>query len=167
MIGKALQNASEGDVDAAVSDEVLLGSLPSTLGFKMRRVQLAYKRQFARSAADSGFQLRDVGALSLICRNPDITPSALAKALTVDAAQITNILKLLEAKGLISRRKSPTDSRSRALRLTDKGQLEYERLKAIIGEVEQSFVANVLSPAETAQLLGLLGRLEDEAQRRG
>lgn len=166
MSGKAGEIAIEGSASAASVERLQFGALPTTLGYKLRRVQLAYKRHFTFSAPDSDFQLHDVGVLSLIARNPDVTPSALAASLTIDAAQITNILKLLDAKGLISRRKSPSDSRSRVLRLTALGQREHERLNAIIQEVEQSFIGDALSPEEISQLLGLLERLEVVARSR-
>src|SRR5687768_10551343 len=118
--------------EAVHAGNLALGSLPHSLGFKLRRVQLAYKKHFARISAGTGFQLNHVGVMSLIARNPGVTPSALAAALTIDAAQVTSIIKELQLRGFISQRKSPTDSRSRSLRLTAAGKRQYERLKIII-----------------------------------
>ena len=145
--------------DAADAGNLMLGSLPHSLGFTLRRVQLAYKKHFARIAAGTGFQLNHVGTMSLIARNPGVTPGALAAALTIDAAQVTSIIKELELRGFISRRKSPTDNRSRSLRLTAAGKRQYERLKIIVAEVESRFVGDSLSPDECEQLSSLLGRL--------
>ena len=139
--------------------DLMFGSLPHSFGFKLRRVQLAYKKHFARLAAGTGFQLNQVGAMSLIARNPGVTPGALAAALTVDAAQVTSILKELELRGFISRRKSPTDSRSRSLRLTAVGKRQFEQLKIIIAQVETSFIGDSLSAEECEQLSALLERL--------
>lgn len=166
MKGKIAKNLSGNNAPASLPDYAKPGVIPSTVGFRLRRVQLAYKRQFASIATDTGFQLHDVGALSLIARNPGVTPSALAVALTMDAGQVTNILKLLEARGLVSRKKCASDSRSRTVHLTDRGQVEYERLKTIIANVERTFVAEVLSEEETALLLDLLDRLGKAASAR-
>lgn len=133
--------------------------LPTSVGFRLRRVQLAYKRQFATVAASSGFQIHDVGILSLIARNPGVTPSAIAAVLTLDPAQVTNILKGLEARGLVSKHKSAHDSRSRVFSLTDLGESEYQRAQQIIRQVEQSFVADVLDEGEAELLLSLLDKL--------
>jgi DNA-binding MarR family transcriptional regulator len=147
--------------------DLTFGSLPHTFGFKLRRVQLAYKKHFARLAAGTGFQLNQVGAMSLIARNPGVTPGALAAALTIDAAQVTSIVKELELRGFISRRKSPTDSRSRSLRLTAIGKRQFEQLKIIIAEVETSFIGASLSAEECEQLSALLERVRAEPNNRG
>lgn len=151
----------------AVPDAGLaFGTLPHSLGFTLRRVQLAYKQHFARLAAGTGFQLNHVGAMSLIARNPGVTPGALATALTVDAAQVTSIVKELQLRGFVSRSKSPTDSRSHSLRLTAAGKRQYERLKIIVAEVESSFVGDSLSAEERGQLSGLLKRLQTAPHNR-
>lgn len=133
--------------------------LPTSVGFRLRRVQLAYKRQFATMAASSGFQIHDVGILSLIAKNPGATPSAIAAVLTLDPAQVTNILKDLERRGLVSKHKAAHDSRSRVFSLTDLGQAEYQRALQVIKQVEQSFVGDVLDEEEAKVLLDLLDRL--------
>ena len=150
----------DADAGADAIDELAHGSLPHAWGFNLRRLQLAYKRHFARLAAGTDYQLNHVGVLSLIARNPGVTPTALAVALTTDAAQVTTTINLLEGKGWVSRRKSASDSRSRSLRLTASGKRHYERLQDIVAEVERSFIADALSPEECRQLLGLLDRLQ-------
>ena len=132
--------------EAAYAGDPTLGSVPHSFGFMLRRLQLAYKKHFFRIAAGTGFQPNHVGAMSLIARNPGVTPGALAAALTIDAAQVTSIIKDLQFRGYVSRRKSPTDSRSRTLHLTAVGERQYPRLKIIIAEVEKKFVGDALSP---------------------
>ena len=153
--------------EAACAGDLTFGSLPHSLGFKLRRVQLAYKKHFAQIAAGTGFQLNQVGTMSMIARNPGVTPGALAAALTIDAAQVTSIIKELELRGFVSRRKSPTDSRSHSLRLTAAGRSQYELLKAIIAEVEDRFIGDALSAEECEQLSGLLERLRAAPGNRG
>ncbi len=111
-MAKSETKPAEQDADEEAAADGALGSLPHSLGFTLRRVQLAYKRHFIRLAAGTEFQLNHVGPMALIARNPGIAPSALASALTIDAAQVTGIINQLELRGFGSRRKSPSDSRS-------------------------------------------------------
>jgi DNA-binding MarR family transcriptional regulator len=162
----ASSTAAKGvTAQSAAASDVQVGSLPHVLGFTLRRLQLAYKRHFMRAAAGTDFQLNHLGILSLIARNPGVTPTALATALTTDAAQVTTVINLLEIRGWVSRRKSRSDSRSRSLRLTASGKRHYERLSAIAAEVERDFVGKTLSAEEHRQLLGLLDRLQASNNR--
>lgn len=133
--------------------------LPRSIGFALRRLQLEYKRRYARAASIQPLQLHDVGVLSLIGRNRGMTPKALAGVLGLDAAQVTNILKGLEARGLVSRHRSTEDSRSRHFALTALGEAEFARTAAITEQVDRDFLGNSLDAREKALLVDLLDRL--------
>jgi DNA-binding MarR family transcriptional regulator len=158
---QAQGEASSGEPEM---DDVLRDSVRSSFGFTLRRLQLAYKKHFIRAAAGTDLQLNHVGPMSLIAKNPGVTPTALATALTTDAAQITSILNALELKGLISRRRAKSDSRSRSLRLTALGKRRHEQLQGIVAEVERTFVGDALSRDERDELLILLDRLQQAPQ---
>lgn len=151
---------------SAIAGDVRVDSLPHALGFSLRRLQLAYKRHFSQLTAGTDFHLNHLGILSLIARNPGVAPTALAAALTTDAAQITTVLNLLEIRGWISRQKSPTDSRSRSLCLTASGKLHHKRLAILAAEAERSFVGDALSAGECQHLLELLDRLQRASNNR-
>ena len=136
-----------------------LDAMPKSMGFKLQRLQLAYKRVFAQMAGPESIPANQVGALSLICRNPGITPGELAAILTIDAAHLTAITKQLEARAMIRRKKSATDSRSHSLFTTAKGSHEFLRVQDVIADVEGAFIASVLAEDEIAQLSDLLDRL--------
>ncbi len=146
--------------------EALSDVMPKSLGFKLRRLQLAYKRMFAQMADPDCVPTNQVGALSLIYRNPGITPGELASLLTIDAAHLTAITKQLEARAMISRKKSTTDSRSHSLFTTAKGSDEFVRVQEVIANVESVFMADVLEAEEMDQLSSLLDRLLIAARKR-
>jgi MarR family transcriptional regulator, temperature-dependent positive regulator of motility len=139
-------------------------SVPTSIGFKLRRLQLAYSRNFQRMCAGIDIPTNQIGALSLITRNPDIAPSDVAALLTLDAAQVTPIIKQLEARNLIERRKSAQDSRSHHLRTTPTGMHEYERIQTVIGKFEANFVGAVLAEDEARQFYAMVDRLLAAAQ---
>jgi DNA-binding MarR family transcriptional regulator len=141
-------------------------SIPTSFGFKLRRIQVAYNRFFAQAAAPADVPVNQIGALSLIVRNPGITPTELASLLNLDAAQITPILKQLDSRGQVDRRKSASDNRSHSLYATANGTSEYQRLQAVIAEVEAVFLGEVLDREELQQLLAMFDRIEGAARQR-
>ena len=157
--GLMTSHAPENAPPQATGKEGAGVALPGSIGFLLRRLQLEYKRHFARAAAHQPLQLHEVGIISLIGRNPGMTPSALAAVLSLDAAQVTNVLKGLEAQGLVSRHRSLSDSRSRRFRLTEAGEAELERAAKLVEEVDSAFIGSALTPRERATLLDLLDRL--------
>ena len=165
MADARFSDANRDSAAPATAGDVQAEALPHGIGYRLRRLQLAYKRHFMRTAAGTDFQLSHLGILSLIARNPGVTPTALATALTIEAAQVTTVVNLLEIRGWVSRRKSPSDSRARSLRLTASGKRHYERLAAIAAEVEREFVGQALSAEEHRQLLDLLDRLQASNNR--
>ena len=167
MSGAQRGEGAAAALDSAAIEDPVARILPTSFGYKLRRVQLAYNRQFAQYADGSEIPLNQIGALSLIKRNPGITPGEVATLLTLDAGQITPILKQLVQRGFISRQKSPSDSRSHRLYPTAAGEDEYSRLQAIIAELDHDFLGAVLSAKDLQQLLATLGRLEAAAKARG
>jgi MarR family transcriptional regulator, temperature-dependent positive regulator of motility len=139
-------------------------SLPTSLGFKLRRLQLAYKRKYQLSTRAIDISTDQIGALSLVSRNPGLTPTDLAALLTLDGAQVTPILKQLEARDLVCRTKSASDSRSYQVWTTAKGEAEYRRIQVIIAKFEDAFIREVLQPEELQHLYQLLDRLEVAAK---
>ncbi len=139
-------------------------SMPPSFGYKLRRLQLAYNRQFQQQNDGLLVSSNQIGALSLICRNPDLTPTDLSTLLMVEGAQVTAIVKQLEVRGLVRRTKSTVDSRSCHLRATVDGEKEFERLKVAVAAFEAEFVGKVLTEAEIVQLHMMLDRLEAAAR---
>jgi len=142
------------------------GEMPKSLGFKLRRLQLAYKRMFMQMAGPDAIPTNQIGALSLIFRNQGITPGDLANLLTIDAAHLTAITKQLEARAMIRREKSATDSRSHSLFTTKEGAAEFTRMQKIIADAEQLFIDNALHDGEVEQLSDMLDRLLAAARSR-
>lgn len=52
----------------------------------------------------------------------EINQSTLQKAVNIDSGAITRHLKQLEANGMVTRRRNPTDNREIFVRLTDEGR---------------------------------------------
>jgi DNA-binding MarR family transcriptional regulator len=94
--------------------------------------------------------------------NPGVTPSQMSAALGLDAVQTALMLNALEERGLVVRRLSRTDGRSRAVHLTPAGRRSFAKLQIVATRVEQDFVSAALTQKETAQLISLMTRLLGE-----
>ena len=57
-----------------------------------------------------------------------VTQQDLVRRTASDPSTVRAMLLLLEGRGLVSRRRHPTDGRARSVSLTDKGRRLYERL---------------------------------------
>lgn len=136
-----------------------LGGLTSSLGYLLRRLQLAYKKHFLREARALPLQPQHVGAMYVIGLNPGVTPSQISAALGLDAVHTALMLNALEERKLIVRRISRTDARSRAVHLTPAGRKAFAQLQIVAARVEQDFVSSTLTQRETAQLISLMMRL--------
>lgn|GEM_PF-587469 len=144
---------------ATESGALELTALTASLGYLLRRLQLAYKKHFTRVAGSAGIPANHVGAMFAIGLNPGVTPSQLCAALGIDAAQVTSMLNQLELKKLIKRKSSKLDGRSRAIELTAAGERVFATTQNIALEAEQTFTQDILDAAEARQLVMLLSRL--------
>ena len=131
------------------------GALPQLLGYRLRLAQQAVFRDFAASV--QGLSPGRVGLLITIDANPGITQSRLAESAERDRSTMVGVIDLLEARGLIERRRG-ADRRTNGLWLTRGGRLLLSRALRGIARHEQRIAAR-LSAMERRQLLDLLGRI--------
>lgn len=145
--------------DGQERDELDAATLTASLGYLLRRLQLAYRKHFTRVAGPDGVSPNHVGAMYVIGLNPGVTPTRIGTALGLDGAQVATMLNALEQRGLVARKISRADGRSRAVHLTAAGRRAFATVQAVAEEAEASFVAGRLDAAETRQLIGLMSRL--------
>ena len=149
-----------GEPDNSVEmPRIDFGPLSQYLGFYLRRLYDDYRKHFVIQAGDLDIQPREVGALFVIGLNPGLTPSQLSIALSLDGAQITAMLNLFDARGLLERRVSSADARSRLVYLTPDGKKMLARLRKLVGGFDRSFSADALTDPEMNQLIRLLAKL--------
>lgn len=145
--------------DAIDIAQIDYGPLSQYLGYYLRRLHDDYRKYFVLQAGDLDIQPREVGALFVIGLNPGLTPSQLSAALAMDGAQITAMLNLFDARGLLERRVSSVDARSRLVYLTSDGKKMLGKLRKLVGVFDRDFSGNALSDEELKQLIMLLAKL--------
>ena len=105
-----------------------LGPLDDSVGYLLRRAQLAVFQGFFERFATFDIRPAQYTALAAIERNPGLSQTRLAHALGVKKTNLVALVDSLEARGLARRTSSEEDRRSHALHLTRKGKLLVGRL---------------------------------------
>lgn len=141
------------------------GLLPSLLGYALRRTQSAVFADFAATFAHAGVALTpgEFGLLVLVDRNAGLSQMTLARALGIDRSTLVPILDRLQGRGLLVRRRLPTDGRTHALMLTPSGRKMLARFGRLVRAHERR-IASTLSAAETRSLIALLEKVRASAR---
>jgi DNA-binding MarR family transcriptional regulator len=115
-------------------------------------------KQFAEVLEPLGLTTRLWGALNVLDAEGAITQHALGACVGIDPSSMVATVDELEAKGLVERRRHPTDRRAHALHITDQGRETLARGRKLAKTAHQDLLAP-LSVEEQAQLHDLLLRL--------
>jgi len=143
--------AGEQDAGAGVEE---LAHAADALFYAMRR---------GRAAGGQSSPVVSPAQLALIeplHADPELPVGRLASGAAVSVPTATRMLQQLEARGLVSRRRSPADERQVLVSLTDDGRRELTAVRARFLE-RQAQVLSQFTPAERAQFSRQLRRLAE------
>lgn len=138
---------------------VKMAPLSGYVGFVLRRAQGALFSDFNDLLGEVGLRPTQFDVLVMIEQNPGTSQSHVSDALGIQKANFVTTVAELEARGLISRTKSPTDGRTYELRLTAAGHALLKRAQELHDTHEARVVAR-LGQAGRVQLLDLLSKLQ-------
>jgi DNA-binding MarR family transcriptional regulator len=151
---------NDGESGRAPTLRVELGPLASNLPF-LSRVMRAYIRvENAEVYRHLDFQPGEIVLLNLIAINPGVSQQQLADAVVIKKSAVTMILKGLEQRGLVERRKVSSDRRYNALALTANGLSAVDRLRVEM-DLQHAALTACFSDAERQDLFAKLNRLND------
>lgn len=132
--------------------------LRSSPGYLLKRLAMTLKERQATALGGSGLSPYDHGILALLDEEPPETQATIADALGYDRSHLVGVLDDLEERGLIERRRDPSDRRRHVVSVTPAGKQALARLRGVGKRVEEEFF-EPLDPDERATLAGLLTRL--------
>ncbi len=133
-------------------------------GFLLWHVTLQWQRAIA--TALQPLNLTHVQFVLLACtwwlHEQDQTPNqmALARQAGTDVKMTSQVVRTLEAKGLLRREVDPADTRARRLRLTPQGTRLAQRALATVEQVDAEFFGQEV-PGLTATLRRLIHAVPD------
>lgn len=140
-----------------------LDILDRIVGYRLRRAQVVIYQDYVRTVGSLDIRPAQFAAMTIIGANPGLSQTTLAATMGIDRSGAVILIDALEGRGLASRVPSPTDRRTYAIMLTDKGQQTLDELKRRVSEHELR-VTSQLSDEERIQLRELLRRIYAPAQ---
>lgn len=130
-----------------------------TLGFLLHDVARLLRRRFEQRAKNLGLTRSQWQALAYLNVNEGIHQGGLAEILEIEPITLVRILDKLEERGLIERRRHPTDRRIWLLFLRDAAR----PIVAVMGEIGNATRADALdglSEADRGQLVRSLSTMK-------
>ncbi|CAJ1229926.1 hypothetical protein LZY01_07430 [Levilactobacillus zymae] len=110
----------------------------------------------------TGFNLTRYVILLFLKKNGRTTQGSLQRKLQIDNAAVTRHLKELEEQGHVTRERNPQNNREVLVTLTAAAQQELKHCgETPADKILLAFFGEQFTPAEIAQLAGLLQRLSN------
>jgi DNA-binding MarR family transcriptional regulator len=128
---------------------------PSTLLYLMKQVELAVRAQLDEIARPAGLTALQYTALTVLERHPDLTAAHLARHSFVTGQSMADMVTALLERGLIERRRDPTDRRRLVIALTPAGRRLLGRLRPKVEALQNRMLA-LLSADQAVELRHLL-----------
>ena len=148
--------------DTGRSGAGLHAALVRNTGYLVSRMGLFAARRFGERLASLGLTTRMWGLLNVLDAEEAVTQQQLGRAVGMDPSSMVAVVDELEGKGMVERRRHPTDRRAHALYLTEAGRHTLTRGRALAREAQEELLAP-LSPDERRQLHDLLLRMATAA----
>jgi DNA-binding MarR family transcriptional regulator len=145
-----------------VGQAIDMSSLDDTVGFLLKRAQIAVSGQIHRIFTDFEITTVQFSVLTVASANPGITQAELAASLEVERPRMVPVLDSLERRGLAERRQDSQDGRSRRIYVTENGAAVLVELKSLFSHLENRF-AEVLGNERRTGLIAALKALIDMA----
>jgi DNA-binding MarR family transcriptional regulator len=148
------QGNSRNGARAAVD----LSPLSGSIGYTVRRAQLALFADFVTSLREVNLRPGQFGVLLVVHGNPGLSQSDVCAALGFQKANLVPLISGLESRGLIVRKPGLQDRRSYALHLTARGRTLLRRAWELQAS-QEARLTEQLGENGRATLLTLLGQL--------
>ena len=133
--------------------------------FLLKRLGFAAKDRTLKAYESIDLHPYHFAILAVLDEGTRETQGSIADSLGYDRGQLVGLLDELEERGLVERRRDPSDRRRHLVRLTSDGKKALRRVRALSAEIEDDFLSP-LSEKERATLHGLLFKLAEKHEPR-
>ena len=107
---------------------------------------------------------RQFAVLSAVASNEGLTQTDLVRATGIDRSTMADLVARMLTKGLLARRRSSSDGRANAVRLTEKGRAALAEAQPKVAAADEQILAMIPARARESFLSVLLG-LSEAAER--
>ncbi|MFY9578848.1 MAG: MarR family transcriptional regulator [Gaiellaceae bacterium] len=116
-------------------------ALRSSTSHLLKRLGWVAKERALAAYETTGLTPYHYAVLALLDEEPPETQAMIADALGYDRSHLVGLLDELEERGLIERRRDPSDRRRHLVSLTPEGTRTLNRLRSIARSVDDEFFA--------------------------
>jgi len=127
-------------------------------GYLVRRLHQIHVAMFSARVADGQVTPVQFGLLSILISRPGIDQATLGAELGLDPANVAEILRRLEDRGLLTRVVDPMNRRRKLCLATANGKKFVQRYQKDM-QLSQQQLLSPLNPADRQVFMELLGRL--------
>ena len=142
-----------------MNPEMPTNCLPAELvakpGFLLGRLGVTMKTQTMEAFEQEGFSAYHYSILALLEEGARTTQAGIADALGMDASMLVSLLDSLEERGLIERKRDPSDRRRQMVTMTAAGRRQLTAFRKLVRRLEDDFL-EALSDEERQELHDLL-----------
>jgi MarR family transcriptional regulator, lower aerobic nicotinate degradation pathway regulator len=126
--------------------------------FLLARLGFGFKARALAKLEEEGFELYHYSVLAILDERAQQAQATIADALALDPSRLVALLDSLEERGLIARQRDPQDRRRHMVSITGRGKRQLARLREVIKQLEDEFLAP-LDARDRKDLHDLLLRL--------
>jgi len=124
----------------------------------LKRVGWVIRERAVGAFEATGMSPHHYAVLALLDEQPPETQSMIADALGYDRSHLVGLLDDLEQRGLLARKRDPSDRRRHLVTLTPEGKRALDKLRAVVKGVDEELLAP-LDKEQRATLHALLLQL--------
>ena len=135
----------------------------SLLHLLHRASQIAEER-LTRGLGDTDVTPRQIAVLVVIADRDDLNQTDVTEATGIDRSTLTDIVRRLVDRKLVSRKRTKEDARAYALKVTDAGRRVLTTSMPVLARVEAELL-DVLPAKKRGELVGLLKELTEKGAR--
>ena len=131
--------------------------------FKIRDFNRKYVRSIGlleKTVLNSDYSLTEGHILHIVSEQEKTTATEINKKLKLDEGYLSRIIKKLISNSLLSKKQSTSDKRIFEIMLTEKGQIEYDKIDRLSSDSIRLIIED-LNQSEKLELAGLFERAMD------
>jgi len=120
-----------------------LGRLGNFLGFRLRRLQNQFSRDFHANTKEWDLRAGMFSALELIAANPGISQAMVSAEVGLDKSALVQVIDSLEKRAWVERQRSTSDRRRNHLFITATGRIELDGMFEQLAVTEAAGLATL------------------------